>query len=147
MGVSGFQGAFVRACEATLRIMRQHWDTITPIIEVFLHDPLYRWIITLEKGGAVGAGGRDQDNTRGMSVSSTSSTDAADTAAFVDPREQEERLGRARLNVLRVRERLLGQEPREAATSSVEDVVKWLISEATASENLSQLFPGWMPYL
>ncbi len=95
----------------------------------------------------MGAGGRDQDNTRGMSVSSTSSTDAADTAAFVDPREQEERLGRARLNVLRVRERLLGQEPREAATSSVEDVVKWLISEATASENLSQLFPGWMPYL
>jgi phosphatidylinositol kinase/protein kinase (PI-3 family) len=43
MGVTGVDGVFRIACEETLRVLRSDNKIILMILEVFRHDPLYRW--------------------------------------------------------------------------------------------------------
>jgi ataxia telangiectasia mutated family protein len=43
MGVTGVEGIFRIACEETLRVLRSENKIILMILEVFRHDPLYRW--------------------------------------------------------------------------------------------------------
>lgn len=38
-----------RCCEETLRVLRQSKDFLLTIIEVFIHDPLYKWALTAKK--------------------------------------------------------------------------------------------------
>ena len=33
-------------CEETLRVLRVHKESLLTIVEVFIHDPLYRWALT-----------------------------------------------------------------------------------------------------
>lgn len=46
MGISGVEGVFRRCCEETLRVLRNHRESLITILEVFLHDPLYRWALS-----------------------------------------------------------------------------------------------------
>ena len=43
MGITGVEGVFRIACEETLRVLRSDSKIILMILEVFQHDPLYRW--------------------------------------------------------------------------------------------------------
>jgi len=46
MGVCGVGGVFTRSCEATLAVMRANKEALLTIIEVFIHDPLYKWALS-----------------------------------------------------------------------------------------------------
>ena len=35
-----------RCCEETLRVLRAHKESLLTIIEVFMHDPLYKWALS-----------------------------------------------------------------------------------------------------
>jgi phosphatidylinositol kinase/protein kinase (PI-3 family) len=35
-----------KCCEETLRVLRVHKESLLTIVEVFIHDPLYRWALT-----------------------------------------------------------------------------------------------------
>jgi serine-protein kinase ATM len=35
-----------RCCEAVLRVLRAHKEALVTIVEVLIHDPLYRWALT-----------------------------------------------------------------------------------------------------
>ena len=35
-----------RSCEETLRVLRAHKESLLTIVEVFIHDPLYKWALT-----------------------------------------------------------------------------------------------------
>ena len=35
-----------RCCEETLRVLRAHKESLATIIEVFMHDPLYKWALS-----------------------------------------------------------------------------------------------------
>ena len=45
MGISGSEGVFRRCCEETMRILRARHSALLTILEVFIHDPLYRWAL------------------------------------------------------------------------------------------------------
>lgn len=36
-------GVFRVACELTLRLLREHKDTVMSILDAFIHDPLVEW--------------------------------------------------------------------------------------------------------
>lgn len=38
-GAYGYEGPFRKSCELTLRILRQHEDSLMTILETFLYDP------------------------------------------------------------------------------------------------------------
>ena len=52
-----------RSCEETLRVLRAAKDSLLTIVEVFIHDPLYRWALT-----PAGAAARQQpgDGSQGV---------------------------------------------------------------------------------
>ena len=46
MGVSGCEGTFRRSCEEVLRVLRDHTMSLLTILEVVIHDPLYKWSLS-----------------------------------------------------------------------------------------------------
>jgi serine/threonine-protein kinase ATR len=42
-GVTGYEGVFRRSCEVSLRVIRQHKDTLMSVLETFIYDPLVEW--------------------------------------------------------------------------------------------------------
>ncbi|TYJ98545.1 serine/threonine-protein kinase ATM isoform X1 [Cucumis melo var. makuwa] len=46
MGVTGVEGVFRRCCEETLSVMRTNKEALLTIVEVFIHDPLYKWALS-----------------------------------------------------------------------------------------------------
>ncbi|KAL3137629.1 hypothetical protein ABBQ38_004906 [Trebouxia sp. C0009 RCD-2024] len=51
-GVCGYEGAYRRACEVTLQVLRTHRDTLLSILETLVHDPLVEWVPKNAKSGA-----------------------------------------------------------------------------------------------
>lgn len=60
--VSGIEGSYRSTCEAVMRVLRLHRDSLTAMLEAFVHDPLINWRL-LEAAAAqppaAGAGGGD----------------------------------------------------------------------------------------
>jgi serine/threonine-protein kinase ATR len=43
LGVSGYEGVFMRVCEITLTVLRSHREALMSVLETFVHDPLVEW--------------------------------------------------------------------------------------------------------
>lgn len=150
MGVTGTEGAFRRACEATMRVLRSDTPSVLTILEVLLHDPLYKWMLS-----PLAARRRQQDD-RSSGNSGEGGALAAATAAAV---AQEEASGgglrddsgvggdAAQRALARIKHKLQGYEDPNGDAMSVEGQVKLLVNQARDPENLCRLFPGWAPWL
>ena len=49
MGITGVEGVFRRCCEETMNVLRENHASLITIVEVFIHDPLYRWALRFGK--------------------------------------------------------------------------------------------------
>ena len=155
-GEVGVNGTFRRCCEETMRVMRGNQDAIMTILEVLVHDPLFKWTVDPVKALKVqrpvaaaaddpaggdsgledamgGAGGGSEAAHAGWRPGGR----ASETAPVEAPEA-----GRI---MLRVKDKLLGREGDEAF--SVEGHVKQLINEARDPMNLALAFPGWSAWL
>jgi hypothetical protein len=43
LGVTGYEGVFIRVCEITLSVLRSHRESLMSVLETFIHDPLVEW--------------------------------------------------------------------------------------------------------
>ncbi|CAL9022861.1 unnamed protein product [Prunus brigantina] len=43
LGITGYEGIFLRVCEITLSVLRMHKETLMSVLETFIHDPLVEW--------------------------------------------------------------------------------------------------------
>nr|CAD1842809.1 unnamed protein product [Ananas comosus var. bracteatus] len=128
MGVTGVEGVFRRCCEETLSVMRTNKEALLTIIEVFIHDPLYKWALSPLK-----ALQRQKDTDDGVESCLESSQDAY---------EGNKDAARA---ILRVKQKLDGYE--EGEMRSVQGQVQQLIQNAVDTDRLCQMFPGWGAWL
>lgn len=57
MEVSGIEGNFRTTCENVMRVLRANKESVTAMLEAFVHDPLINWRLlnTAEAAGEVGA--------------------------------------------------------------------------------------------
>lgn len=127
MGVTGVEGVFRRCCEKTLSVMRENKEALLTIIEVFIHDPLYKWALSPLKA-----------------LQRQKETDYTDSC-LDDSQEAYEGNKDAARAILRVKQKLDGYEDGEMR--SVEGQVRQLIQDAVDVDRLSQMFPGWGPWL
>ncbi|CAN8236301.1 unnamed protein product [Cochlearia groenlandica] len=51
LGITGYEGNFMRVCEITLTVLRTHRETLMSILETFIHDPLVEWTKTHKSSG------------------------------------------------------------------------------------------------
>ncbi|XP_020548356.1 serine/threonine-protein kinase ATM [Sesamum indicum] len=129
MGVTGVEGVFRRCCEETLSVMRTNKEALLTIIEVFIHDPLYKWALSPLK-----AMQRQKDIDDDLDASLEDS----------DEDEYEGNKDAARA-LLRVKQKLDGYEDGEMR--SVHGQVQQLIQDAIDPDRLCHMFPGWGAWL
>jgi ataxia telangiectasia mutated family protein len=46
MGITGVKGVFTSCCEKTMALLREEQEALITIVEVFLHDPLFKWALS-----------------------------------------------------------------------------------------------------
>lgn len=51
LGITGYEGVFLRVCEITLGILRAHRETLVSVLETFIHDPLVEWTKSHKSSG------------------------------------------------------------------------------------------------
>ncbi|KAK8940154.1 Serine/threonine-protein kinase ATM [Platanthera guangdongensis] len=128
MGVTGVEGVFRRCCEETLSVMRTNKEALLTIIEVFIHDPLYKWALSPLK-----ALQRQKDINDDLDSSLENSEDVCEGNRD------------AARSILRIKQKLDGYEDGEMR--SVAGQVQQLIQDAIDTDRLCQMFPGWGAWL
>ncbi|KAF6155450.1 hypothetical protein GIB67_019976 [Kingdonia uniflora] len=128
MGVTGVEGVFRRCCEETLSVMRTNKEALLTIIEVFIHDPLYKWALSPLKALQLQKE-TDDDILENMEDSQDVYMGNKDAARAL----------------MRVKQKLDGYE--EGEMRSVHGQVQQLIQDAIDQERLCQMFPGWGAWL
>ncbi|KAG6548304.1 hypothetical protein Mapa_010357 [Marchantia paleacea] len=51
LGITGYEGIFLRVSEITLSVLRLHRETLMSVLETFLHDPLVEWTKSHKSSG------------------------------------------------------------------------------------------------
>ncbi|CAM8916047.1 unnamed protein product [Rhodiola kirilowii] len=128
MGVTGVEGVFRRCCEETLSVMRTNKEALLTIVEVFIHDPLYKWALSPLK-----ALQRQKEKEEDL------------VTCLGDSEDEYEGNKDAARALMRVKQKLDGYEDGEMR--SVHGQVQQLIQDAIDPERLSQMFPGWGAWL
>jgi serine/threonine-protein kinase ATR len=150
MGIIGIEGTFRIALETTLQVLRENKEVILSILEPFLSDPTVAW----------GRRGRAQKAAQIDATSVSKSSHAHDTENK-EAREMLQKIGARLIGIYNVmhphRDKLLngavqkgdlppsrgiGPSRDELLPLSVAGQVQRLIDEATALENLAQLYIG-----
>lgn len=129
MGITGVEGVFRRCCEETLSVMRTNKEALLTIIEVFIHDPLYKWALSPLK-----ALQRQKETEDDLETSLEGSQQ--------DDYEGNKDAARA---LMRVKQKLDGYE--EGEMRSVRGQVQQLIHDAIDPDRLCHMFPGWGAWL
>eukprot|EP00698_Gefionella_okellyi_P012561 TRINITY_DN3394_c0_g3_i2.p1 TRINITY_DN3394_c0_g3~~TRINITY_DN3394_c0_g3_i2.p1 ORF type:complete len:2032 (-),score=553.90 TRINITY_DN3394_c0_g3_i2:810-6557(-) len=122
MGITGTEGVFRRCCEHTLRVLRANQQALITVVEVLMHDPLYRWALSPLQAVRVQRRGDD------------SLGDVEDLEGGGVNRDAQQTL-------LMLKKKLQGNEGGEVL--SVEGHVNKLIAEAQSLDNMSKMFAGW----
>ena len=160
MGVTACEGTFRRSCEEVLRVLRDNSLQIMTILEVVIHDPLYKWSLSPLQArmkqnllpdyhtdlaaakNSRTSRGSGAGNGNGQTVQQTLGATAATKGGGNFGKDAAERTLR------RVLHKLQGQEdPSSGEALSIEGQVDLLLNEARSPHNLSKLFPGWAPWL
>ncbi|XP_028587032.2 serine/threonine-protein kinase ATR isoform X1 [Podarcis muralis] len=122
MGPMGTEGLFRRACEVTLRLMRDQREPLMSVLKTFLHDPLVEW------SKPVRGNTKTLVNETGEIVNEKAKTHVLD----IDQRLQ---------GVIKNRNRVKG------LPLSIEGHVHHLIQDATDENFLCQMYLGWAPHM
>ncbi|XP_068000723.1 serine-protein kinase ATM [Melanerpes formicivorus] len=139
MGISGVEGVFRRCCEKTMAVMRNSQEALLTIVEVLLYDPLFDW--TMNPLKALYLQQRPEDEA---DMSSTLGSDPQECKRKASSDDQSFNKVAERV-LMRLQEKLKGVE--EGTVLSVGGQVNLLIQQAMDPKNLSQLFPGWKPWV
>ncbi|KAK3131306.1 hypothetical protein QOZ80_6BG0504770 [Eleusine coracana subsp. coracana] len=51
LGITGYEGVFLKVCEITLSVLRSHKETLMTVLETFIHDPLVEWTKSNKSSG------------------------------------------------------------------------------------------------
>jgi ataxia telangiectasia mutated family protein len=142
MGATGIAGTFSRCCEATASVLKQSQTLILTVLEVLLHDPLYKWALSIEEALQLQHGrARDADDDTVEPPLVRRAGGAHDGEPVADDASANKEAARA---LLRCRQKLQCAVGGEVL--SVEGYVSQLIDEARDPDRLCELFPGWQPW-
>lgn len=147
MGAIGVEGPMRRCCEETLRVLRMQKEALLTVLEVLLHDPLYKWGLTLvqatrrqKESTKTGGDDGEVDATSGGVMEGEDGEAGAVANALVGTAD-------ANRTLLQIKQKLEGLEGNDSAVRSVEGQVAHLLTEAMDPNNLARHYIGWMPFL
>ncbi|KAK3833924.1 MAG: hypothetical protein JOS17DRAFT_682790 [Linnemannia elongata] len=154
MGLSGYDGVYRLACEKTLGVFRDNFESLVSVLEGFVHDPLVEWSNSRKKsqqreaaGTTVGDDSRAR-LVRGARADSKAAAAAAEAGTADGEPYDEQQAEKAKEFLGVIRRKLNGLESQNGMFSlSVVGQVEELIHNATTPENLGKMYIGWSAYL
>jgi serine/threonine-protein kinase ATR len=141
MGSVGYEGAFRGGLIETLTVLREHRELLLAILQPFLLDPVISW------KNSEGIGEIMKDNTTGLE---RKNIDAVKNMRVIDGRL------RGVYNLVNPNYKKIPRKDRGAQNEGeghgflpmgVEGQAHKLILEATSTENLVQMYVGWMSWV
>lgn len=120
MGVYGYEGPFRTSSELTLKLLRQHEETLMTILESFLYDPTLDLLEAKE----------EQTKKKGRQRERKKEVPTPTPQGVLDT----------------IRRKLRGLMGEETVPLGVEGQVDELISEATSEKNLASMYIGWCAF-
>ena len=149
MGVTGTHGAFSVSCADTLRVLRQSRASLLTILDVLMHDPLFRWMLSPAEARQVQRTDREDEEDSDDGGDPGEGTEAMDVpvAAPQQPSARTSQGDAAARALMRIRQKLNGYEDAHGDALSVEGQVKLLVTQAQDPDNLCRLFYGWSAWL
>lgn len=146
MGVTGSEGVFRLCCVETMRLLRGHQESMLTILEVFFSDPLYSFEIKPARKKKMTKDIKKEDGDVETGATARGSRgDISDGAANGGRGGQGGSAKEAQRVLTGVKNKLNGVD--SGARLGIEGQVNFLIREATSEVNLSQLYPGWSPWV
>lgn len=121
MGVYGYEGPFRTSSELTLKLLRQHEETLMTILESFLYDPTLDLLEAKEEAASKKKG---KQRDRKKDVPPPTPQGVLDT----------------------IRRKLRGLMGEETVPLGVEGQVDSLIEEAVSERNLASMYIGWCAF-
>jgi len=141
MGPTGTDGAFSKAAEATMGVLRNNADTLLTILSAVVSDPLYKWSLSPMKANQHQRND-DEDDDNG-----STNTKLSMPNAWMAPTSEDQNDTAARA-IAKIHEKLEGYEDGTSGEhKTVAGQVKLLINEARDPDNLSMMFGGWASWI
>jgi len=122
MEVTGIHGTYTMTCNDVMEVLRNNENSILAVLETFVYDPLINWRLVedYEVDGHV---------------------------RQIQERNNETKINKKAVEILeKVKKKLTGFDDITEKYLDVENQVQSLIKQATATENLCQLYMGWCPF-
>jgi ataxia telangiectasia mutated family protein len=143
-----------------VQVLREHQDALLTVVQVVLHDPLYRWQMTPIKAGrkqldpmaaaqthADDAAAAPGDSAGPAAAGGTGGVGGAGSSVVVAVSSGGLGNADAERAVLRVKQKLQGQDVEGGAALSVAAQVAAMLQAARDPENLCRMFKGWAPWV
>jgi len=154
MGLTGVEGTFRRTMEVVMTLLRDNKETLLGVIEPFIRDPTVAW----NRSGRAQRGDTDSHGRQVTNFQDHENADAMEALLKISERlsgvynlvhpNQEKLLKACHSRKQQNPSKGLGSLKEEGSLPlSVQGQVQRLISEATAQENLVQMYIGWQPWL
>ncbi|XP_022100883.1 serine/threonine-protein kinase ATR-like [Acanthaster planci] len=122
MGPMGKEGIFRRACEVTMKVMRDQREPLMSVLKTFIYDPLVEW-------------SKPAKGTRTSHLSESGEINNEKALTHVKDIEQ------------RLQGILKNKNKTRGLPLSIEGHVHYLLQEATSEANLAQMYFGWAAYM
>ena len=142
MGVTGCEGTFRKTCEEVLKVLRDNTQQIMVILEVVMHDPLYKWSLSPLQA-------RMKQKSEFQIMKGRKKSISPNAASTYSLNQNKTSFGKdaAERTLIRIKNKLQGLEDPTGEALGIEGQVDYLINDARKYSNLSKLFPGWAPWL
>jgi len=133
LGVQGVNGTFHRAAVCTMELLREYSQMMMTVLEVFIHDPLYKWHLSEAQIDKLQAEAEEKQND----FPEADNKEAGKEEVF-GQREAQRAL-------FLLKQKFQGIEQGEQL--SVEGQVSKLVQEAMDPINLCQMYCGWQAWV
>jgi ataxia telangiectasia mutated family protein len=134
-----------------VQVLRENQDALLTVVQVVLHDPLYRWQMTPIKAGRKQLDPMGEQGAAAAGAASPAASGAGGggdgSGAGIGPSSDGLGNADAERAVLRVKQKLQGQDVEGGATLSVGAQVAAMMQAASDSDNLCRMYRGWAPWV
>lgn len=163
----------VTAAACAVQVLREHKEALLTVVQVVLHDPMYRWQMTTTRAlrkqqdpmqpapecsataaataveGNAANGGSTGNNSTSRAGSVGPGSGAAGAASDLGDTAGGASIGNADAEraVLRVKQKLDGQDVEGGVALTVEAQVGLLLQTAQDPERLCRMYAGWAAWM
>jgi ataxia telangiectasia mutated family protein len=143
LGPAGVDGVLRGACEAAMSAMRapDARAALASVVEVLVHDPLYKWGISEEKKGNQQRRAKEQGGGGGGGGEEVEEDDGNDPVAISITNADAERA------LLRVRNKLAGLDAGDGEARGIRAQVRQLLADAADPALLCRMYVGWAAWV